>query len=134
MKDWSDFGIAIPTGRTGEVATTCPQCSPHRKKQGVKCLSVNVDKGVWHCNHCDWRGTLKTGAEERSNPYAWKPKTYRKPEYRPEPQPEAGPLVDWFATRGIPAEVVKRSRITIGKVYMPQLEEEVNAIRFLQSD
>ncbi|QSV44420.1 toprim domain-containing protein [Geobacter benzoatilyticus] len=129
-KDWTDFGITIPQGKTGEVATTCPQCSPHRKKQNVKCLSVNVDKGVWHCNHCDWRGTLKSGAEERSNPYAWTPKTYRKPEYRPEPQPESGSLVDWFAARGIPLEVVKRNRITIGKVYMPQLEEEVNAIRF----
>lgn len=130
MKSFEDFGISIPAGRSGEVATICPQCSPQRKKPNVKCLSVNVEKGVWHCNHCDWRGTLKQGVEECSNPYAYKPKTYRRPEYREAPQVEDSPLYEWFRKRGIPAEVVKRNRISLGKVYMPQVEEEVNAIRF----
>jgi len=94
MKTFGDFGISIPAGRSGEVATTCPQCSPQRKKPNVRCLSVNVEKGVWHCNHCDWRGSLKQGIEEPSNPYAHRPKTYRHPEYRETPQPEDGPLYE----------------------------------------
>lgn len=31
MKQFSDFGIDVPPGRSGEVATTCPKCSPHKK-------------------------------------------------------------------------------------------------------
>lgn len=130
MKTFEEFGINIPTGRTGEVATSCPQCSAQRKKPNVKCLSVNVEKGVWYCNHCDWRGTLKQGVEERSNPYAHRPKTYRRPEYQEALQQEGGPIAEWFSKRGIPAEVVRRNRISMGTVYMPQIESEVEAIRF----
>ena len=74
MKTFNDFGITVPPGRTGEVATTCPQCSPHRKNAKAQCLSANMEKGVWHCNHCDWSGTLLEGTRDRSNPYAHKAK------------------------------------------------------------
>lgn len=130
MKTFDDFNISIPAGRTGEVATTCPQCSPHRQKNPkAKCLSVNIEKGVWHCNHCDWAGTLKEGVKDRSNPYANRPKTFRKPAYDGV-TPDSGKMVEWFAARGIPAEVIRRNRISIGPVYMPQVEAEVSAIRF----
>ena len=130
MKTFDDFKISIPTGRIGEVATTCPQCSPHRQKNpNARCLSVNVDKGVWHCNHCEWAGTLKEGVKDRSNPYASRPKTYRKPRYCGV-TPESGKLLEWFADRGISAEVVRRNRISNEPVYMPQVEAEVSAIRF----
>lgn len=130
MKTFDDFKIDIPPGRTGEVATTCPQCSPHRQKNPkAKCLSVNVEKGVWHCNHCDWSGTLKTGADNPSNPYTWTPKVYRKPEYK-APASASDLMLDWFSKRGIPAEVVNRNRISTGTAYMPQVEAEVQAIRF----
>jgi len=130
MKTFADFGIAIPTGRSGEVATTCPQCSPHRQKnRNAKCLSVNIEKGVWHCNHCEWAGTLKEGTRDRSNPYANKPKTYRKPTHGTG-DPHNGNMLAWFAARGIPANVVHRNGISHGKVWMPQVEAEVSAIRF----
>lgn len=130
MKSFDDFDISIPAGRTGEVATTCPQCSPHRQKNPkARCLSVNTEKGVWHCNHCDWAGTLKEGIKDRSNPFANKPKTYRKPVYN-SVAPDTGKILEWFAARGIPAGVVRRNRISIGNVYMPQTESVVPAIRF----
>lgn len=130
MKTFEDFNIQIPAGRTGEVATTCPQCSPHRQKNPkAKCLSVNVEKGVWHCNHCDWSGTLKTGADTPSNPYAWTPKVYRRPTYE-APASASDKMLKWFDKRGIPREVVSRNRISTGMVYMPQVEAEVQAIRF----
>lgn len=130
MKTFEDFGISVPTGRCGEVATTCPQCSPHRQKNTkARCLSVNVEKGVWHCNHCNWAGTLKEGIQDRSNPYANKPKTYRKPTYTGV-TPESGKMLEWFTSRGIHADVVRRNKISVGPVYMPQVEAEVSAIRF----
>lgn len=128
-KTWDDLGISIPTGSAGpEVYTTCPQCSPNRKKKHVKCLSVNIEKEVWYCAHCDWRGTLKGGTEERSNPYAHKKRTYRKPEIKITDLPQ--PVVKWFSDRGISEGVLARNKIGYESVYMPQCEDYVNAIRF----
>ena len=130
MKSWRDFGIIIPTtGHGAEVQTTCPQCSPHRRKKKAKCLSVNLDKEVWVCHHCDWRGSLKAGVEDHSNPFKWTRKTYTKPEpVKSTTLPENA--LAWFASRGITENVLHRNRIGYGPVYMPQVEEEVNAIQF----
>ena len=61
MKSYSDYGISIPSGSSGEIKTTCPQCSESRKKKHLKVLNVNLDKNVWHCWHCGWGGGLKDG-------------------------------------------------------------------------
>ena len=55
---WADVGIKLPYGTTGEWRTTCPQCSPTRRKSRETCLAVNVDKGTWVCWHCGWKGGL----------------------------------------------------------------------------
>jgi AAA domain len=55
---WADAGIVLPPGASGEIAIQCPQCSADRKKKTLRCLSVNVEKGTWLCQHCDWRGGL----------------------------------------------------------------------------
>jgi putative DNA primase/helicase len=60
MRAWHDIGIALPYGATGEVRTTCPQCSPSRLKSRVACLAVNADKGTWYCWHCGWKGRLRS--------------------------------------------------------------------------
>lgn len=128
MKSFADFGIDVPPGRTGEYYTTCHQCSAARKNAKAKCMSVNTDKGVWLCHHCGFRGTLKSGVEGKGNPYEWVPKRYRKPDYRAtEPTKD---LLGWFAGRGISKAVVERNRITVGKVYMPQIEKETEVIQF----
>ena len=56
-QSWSDLNITIPPGSTGELRTTCPQCSPNRRNPG-KSLSVNVREGIWYCHYCGWRGSL----------------------------------------------------------------------------
>nr|WP_232442860.1 hypothetical protein [Burkholderia ubonensis] len=61
MKTWSDLGIDTRGHVSGEVKTTCPKCSPHRKKKSYRCLNLNLDKSVWNCWHCGWSGTLKSG-------------------------------------------------------------------------
>ncbi len=60
MKKFSDFGIDVK-GLSGETKTICPQCSGQRKKKNYPCLNVNLDKGVWHCWHCEWSGSLSGG-------------------------------------------------------------------------
>ena len=46
MRTWTDIGIALPYGATGEVWTTYPQCSASHHKSRDACLAVNVDKGI----------------------------------------------------------------------------------------
>lgn len=50
--------IDIPPGSSGQVRTTCPQCSHNRRKPADRCLSVNTDESVWHCFNCQWTGGL----------------------------------------------------------------------------
>src|ERR671935_1590307 len=123
-RTWEDFGIELSGKGAGpEIKTLCPKCSPTRKKKHYPCLSVNLDKGVWHCWHCEWTGSLAKGQDMPSTPYQ-RPKVYRRPTDAP---PDALPseVLQWFATRGIPDAIVRRHRIGYGRVYMPQLEEEV---------
>jgi twinkle protein len=125
MKTFADFGIELG-GRSGvEVQTTCPQCSPLRRKSKARCLSVNTEKEVWVCHHCDWAGTLKGGVEHQAD----KRKLIIKPAYQSSGSLPPN-LLDWFAKRGIHEAVVTRNRITLQTVYMPQLEEEVPCIAF----
>lgn len=128
MKTWSDYGIEIRPGATGNHATTCPQCSPNRKNAKAKCLSAHIEKRVWHCNHCDWSGSLDQGIDRRSNPWAHVAKTWRKPSFKHEPVKDK--TLEWFAKRGIPQSVVERNKISAGKVYMPAVEAEVDCIQF----
>jgi uncharacterized Zn finger protein len=38
--------------------TTCPLCSPHRKRKKHKVLKFwqNGKSVMWKCSHCDWEG------------------------------------------------------------------------------
>lgn len=129
-KSFSDFGIEIPPGRSGEVATTCPKCSAHRKNSKAKCLTANTDKAVWLCHHCGWAGGLSTGEDRKSNPFEFAPKQYRKPTYNPAPETDQSKMMKWFADRGIPASVVALNKIVTNTVWMPQIEAETKAIQF----
>ena len=77
-KTFADFGIELRTN-SGEEDTTCPECSESRKNKRARCLSVNIDKGVWTCHHCGWSGGLGTGEQHR--PVI--AKTWRRPQYEP---------------------------------------------------
>jgi len=126
MKTFHDFGIETGGAQSGEIKTTCPQCSKHRKKQTAKILNVNVDQGVWHCWHCGWGGSLGRGVDRGGE--MWEPKKiYRRP---------APPKVDglseqwarWLETRGITTEVIERNGLYNETVWIPQLEQEADAL------
>lgn len=128
MKAFADFGIEIGSQAGPEVHTTCPQCSSSRKKKMARCLSANVEKGLWHCNHCGWSGSLLKGAE-KPNFLHWQKPRYTKPEKAPiTTLPEH--VVNWFKGRGISEEVLAANKIGFGKVYMPQIEDFANVVQF----
>lgn len=122
MKTFEDFSIQL-AGKSGvEVQTLCPQCSATRKNRTAKCLSVNTDKGVWVCHHCDWRGTLKSGEDMPGR------KVYARPVWSAVAPAQA--IVEWFEQRGIPRSVVESEAIACLDAYMPQLEETVPCLAF----
>lgn len=126
MKTWADYRIDVNPNAVGEVDTTCPECSPQRKKKTARCLSVNLDKQTWVCHHCGWTGGLGDGAR-KSEPH------WRQPPRRPPELPVSGLLpavVDWFASRGIPESVLVRNGIVSVSAYMPQIEDKTRCIVF----
>ena len=126
MKDWRDFGIDIPHNAHGpEVDTTCPKCSPARRKKYAKCLSVNVDEGIWVCHHCQWAGSLKQGEYQQPERRRW----YVKPKiHRLSALPEK--IIAWFGARGIPERILVDHHIGWGEMYFGELESQAWCIQF----
>lgn len=129
MKTWADFSIELPSSASGEVDVRCPQCSPRRKKKNARCLSVNVEMGVWNCAHCGWTGTLKDGGREANSDH-WRKPAYVRPAPRVAPESHDLVMVEWFAKRGISPAILRRNQISLQSVYMPQMEEHAKAICF----
>lgn len=135
-KTFADFGIDIPSGAHGEIDTTCPECSGRRKNSRAKCLSVNIDAGLWRCHHCLWSGSLGTGQRtaSESDPYGapLRAKTYEAP--RPLPAVVApttwDKAVKWFAARGIPESVLIRNGVMTAEEWCPVCEDRVGHILF----
>jgi len=118
-KTFRDYGIDLPDSATGQHYTTCPQCSRERKKSNIKCLGINVDKGLWHCSHCNWSGSLYQKEEAKIN-INWQPN---------QKLPEK--VLEYFARRGISEETLKRNDIQYhNDVFFPQENKKLGAICF----
>lgn len=96
-----DYGIHVSSSATGNVKTTCPQCSPTRRNSKDPCLSVNVSEGVWNCHHCDFSGGLGKGKYKRPDYEYTKPTKY-----------------DWFAKRGIGQSTVEELKIKASETHV----------------
>lgn len=127
-KTWADAGIEMGRASSGEIQTTCPECSPKRKKKNAKCLSVNLDKQVWLCHHCGFSGRLNDYVE-RGEYKHWRKPVYAKPKDIPATTPQ-GRALEWLQKRGISVKTAERNRIHTGTVWMPQIEDETTAIAF----
>lgn len=133
MTSWSDLGIEIPPGAHGDIKVRCPQCTPQRSaaSQRKRDLSVNVEQGVWHCFHCEWKGSLGNFREDGTRTPRTEP-VYQRP--RPMPAQTAPTLwqnaVTWFAGRGISEQVMHDMHITIAKEFCPVCETETSHVLF----
>ena len=91
---------------SGQEKTTCPECSNGRRKSNDKCLSVNIDEGVWHCHHCGWKGALKNVKNLTKSKVVPIPTLPEPPETN---LPEK--VYQWFEDRGITRAVVDDAKI-----------------------
>lgn len=120
MENYATYGIEIPFGRTtGQVYTICPKCSEDRKKKNVKCLGVNLDKKIWHCVHCSWKGYLRESEK----------KIYVKPTWTNNTN-ISDKAVKWFKERGISQQTLIELKIGEGMEFMPQTGQQENTIQF----
>lgn len=146
MKDYSDYGIQIPSGRTrGKIKVFCPQCHDTRHDKRDKSLSVDLDKGLWNCHYCGWAGTINESDYDDS-PEGKKKWMEKQPWYNPhrlrkqkpvykKPAPrQTSPLSDkaiaWFKSRGISVDTLTACKVTEGMEWMPQKNKEWNTVQF----
>ena len=137
-KEYSDFGIDVPYGRTsGKIKTICPQCHDKRSNKRDKSLSVDLGEGVWHCHYCGWSGTVNTRKSDEPwhnyAPIRKQAKVYRLPEAN-KPQSQKHQVGEkalaWFKSRGISEQTLKALKVTEGLEWMPQYKREVNTVQF----
>jgi twinkle protein len=121
---FNSLGFDIGNKTSGQVKIVCPYCSEQRKNKHDKSLSINIDSGQFKCHHCE-----KTG-----NIHEFRIDTQPKKEYtRPPTQSEldiSQKAVEWFKSRSISLNTLKKAKITTGKEWMPQTEKETSVIKF----
>ena len=136
-KDFAEFGIEIPYGRrSGKIKTICPQCHDQRSNKRDKSLSVDLDKGVWHCHYCNWSGTnevrVKDDWQQKSTIRKQK-KVYKLPtaQATEEQRHQVGAkALAWFASRGISEQTLRALNVTEGMEWMPQTGKPENTVQF----
>ena len=118
MKTFHDFGIDIGNKLTGKIKTQCPQCSHTRKNKRDKCLSVDIDKGLFNCHNCGFAGTTKFE----------KKKDFIRPEKIKVNLTER--VIKWFVNRGISEPTLQHWKIGESLQYFPQVGKKRRAINF----
>jgi twinkle protein len=118
-----DLGIDLRGNVSGEVKTTCPQCSHTRKKNTQPCLNVNIDEGVYKCHHCQ---EFKGGVGSSEN-LKGANMTHLKISDLDELSDK---VISWFGTRGIDETTLKLEGIKTCLKWLPQTQKEVNTIAF----
>ena len=111
----------LPVGKKDSV---CPLCSHNRspKNQKAKCASLDWERGLGTCHHCDETFQLHTFKRKTD-------KVYVKPQVTPTFD-YSDKVVEFFKSRGISMQTVNDLKISEGKEWMPQFEKEVPTINF----
>lgn len=108
----------------GEDVAICPLCSHDRKKKTAKCLGFNHTTGLGRCNHCNEAFYVKSANYQQPTETA-----YIRPEWQNLTQLSER-AVKWFEARGIRQNTLSELKVTEGKSWMPQTQQEENTIQF----
>ena len=107
--------------RRVQSRTTCPVCSPERKKSKDRSLSVKVDNGsaIYLCHHCEAKGvvSLEESKLESVAPAVVEPAL-------------SDQQYEWFAGRGISRSVVDECGVIAGDIYVRSRGSEVSCVGF----
>ena len=115
------IALGIPLKKfSGTVKTICPKCSHSRKKKTDPCLSVDIDKGVYHCFNCEWKGGISDKPQ----------KTYVRPTFNANHTNLPDRVVEWFKGRGIKQQTLLDWKIGYQEEWMPQTGSKCRVIAF----
>ena len=61
-------GIRV-NSQQAQQKVTCPKCSHTRRNKQEPCLSVSLenDMALWHCHHCEWKGSVHDNIIQPNN-------------------------------------------------------------------
>ena len=112
--------------KAGAKDSPCPLCSPHRsnKNQKAKCASLDWERGIGTCHHCDEVFQLHTFKRKGGGE-----KVYIKPEWKNNTK-LSDAAIKWFEGRGISQSTLTKMKVGEGREWMPQIGGEVNTIQF----
>ena len=121
IETFNQYGLKV-----GAKDSTCPLCSEHRsnKNKNSKCASLDWERGLGTCHHCDETFQLHTFTRNTD-------KTYVIPDVQWKNYTDlSDKAIKFFEERGISQATVKKLKITEGKEWMPQFEKNVPTINF----
>jgi twinkle protein len=101
----------------------CPLCSEQRKKKTDKCLTIDWNRGLAKCWHCNELLQLHTYKHKENQ------KEYARPEWKNNTK-LSDKLVKWFEGRKISQFTLRQMKITEGMEWMPQSQKEENTVQF----
>ena len=130
-KKLKDLGMT----NDGKKKQFCPECHANRTDKRDKSLSVDWEKCIAHCHYCGknffFGKTERIGNYEQSKTLStMKEKTYHKPAKLANETAPDEKVLAWFASRGIPAEVVMQEGITQAARSFPQTGQVEKCIVF----
>lgn len=97
--------VGIDTGGiVGQGKTTCPKCSPFRKKKHEHCLSFNTELGVAKCHNCGFAVATKGFSLKEG----YTRKNYTIPVYKYR---ESDAVTEYMASRGISETTLKANKV-----------------------
>ena len=119
----------------GKKKQFCPECHANRTDKRDKSLSVDWEKCIAHCHYCGknffFGKTERIGNYQQSKTLSsMKEKTYHKPTKLANETAPDEKVLAWFASRGIPAEVVMQEGITQAARSFPQTNQVEKCIVF----
>ena len=113
----------------------CPKCHSERKHHPTEReLAVYWDSCTAHCHHCGknffFGKTVKLNDGTSPKQKKQSTKVYKKPCRLTNEEAPKDEVLNWFANRGIPAEVVAKEPITQGSKTFPQTKSIERCILF----
>jgi twinkle protein len=126
---FDEMGIQVPYGKSGQFKMKCPECKNNRQKasnQADTPLSVDLDEQIANCHNCGAKFVVDKGGYLEAS----KQKQYKKPKPQDTYDKVSVKAQEWFASRSITPETLRKAQVTDAKVFMPQQGGEVNAIHF----
>ena len=104
-------GIRV-NSQQAQQKVICPQCSHTRRNKQEPCLSVSLenDMALWHCHHCEWKGSVHDNIISPNNFSKFKKKENVMP-FVPKKQTLSDNAYSWLIGRGIDPTVITEMKL-----------------------